>query len=270
MLTRCFVVGCPRSGTTYIQGILSATEAVFSLPETHFFDDFNDGVIDALRRHTYSHRRRRPPRSVAVDVLELRSDPRAQSRRWQDAGVIFQERLDHLAAEAGASAWVEKTPGHFRAVRVIERVISEPKIIHVVRNPIHVVASLMEVTRRHPEPWGGPRSAESCVREYNSAIRAARRAYRKTNHLVVRYEAAVRDPRQVAAHMFRFLGLSSNDIVLPSEETLSTLIRHSEPWKANNLSRNYVPEDKTAVMSREEQTYVRSHVADLAWLSSAS
>src|ERR1700687_1396500 len=32
-----FVVGCPRSGTTLVQCILSASSHAFSLPETHFF-----------------------------------------------------------------------------------------------------------------------------------------------------------------------------------------------------------------------------------------
>ena len=32
-----FVVGCPRSGTTLVQCILSASSSAFSLPETHFF-----------------------------------------------------------------------------------------------------------------------------------------------------------------------------------------------------------------------------------------
>jgi len=32
-----FVVGCPRSGTTLVQCILSASSQAFSLPETHFF-----------------------------------------------------------------------------------------------------------------------------------------------------------------------------------------------------------------------------------------
>src|SRR5205814_8286588 len=31
-----FVVGCPRSGTTLVQCILSASSRAFSLPETHF------------------------------------------------------------------------------------------------------------------------------------------------------------------------------------------------------------------------------------------
>src|SRR5439155_25383636 len=32
-----FIVGCPRSGTTLVQCILSASSQAFSLPETHFF-----------------------------------------------------------------------------------------------------------------------------------------------------------------------------------------------------------------------------------------
>ena len=36
-IKRLMIVGCPRSGTTLLQSILSAHNDVFSLPETHFY-----------------------------------------------------------------------------------------------------------------------------------------------------------------------------------------------------------------------------------------
>src|SRR5207244_597995 len=42
-----FIVGCPRSGTTLVQCILSASAEAFSLPETHFFSHVLQAIDSA-------------------------------------------------------------------------------------------------------------------------------------------------------------------------------------------------------------------------------
>jgi hypothetical protein len=209
---RAFIVGCPRSGTTYLQTLACAHGQLFSLPETHFFEDFRDrSRLDRVRSRHYLPLRRRRPDPTGLAVLSLEHDRRANSLVWRRGARAFCEQLDDLAGRAGAGGWIEKTPGHFRAIEVIKRQLPDARFVHVIRDGEAVVSSLLDVTRRHPEAWGGPRSIDRCVREWNDAVLVARECAPHPDHLVIRYEEALTWPDLAFGRLTAFLGLPPAD-----------------------------------------------------------
>src|SRR5262249_28338226 len=117
-----FVVGCPRSGTTLVQCILSASSHAFSLPETHFFSEVAPDLLG------------RPDLSALDEFIEQ----------------VEAHRPDTDTARTLRA--VEKTPRHVLHLDTIDACFPDALFINVVRDPIDVASSLRGV------PWEPSRS----------------------------------------------------------------------------------------------------------------
>ena len=107
---RVFVVGCPRSGTTLLQGILSAHPDVWSLPETHFFEMLEPGRRLPRAMGLASRRGWRAFCQTANDLGEPLPKPWQLNYWWRDSlAKRFVSLFDAKTLAAGKRLWVEKT-----------------------------------------------------------------------------------------------------------------------------------------------------------------
>src|SRR5689334_3316709 len=103
-----FVVGCPRSGTTLVQCILSASSQAFSLPETHFFSYVLPGLGGDPNQML-----------EASDLAEVRAALEREANLSLPADIyrpgtaldVFVNIVEHYRPSADLRA-VEKTPRH--------------------------------------------------------------------------------------------------------------------------------------------------------------
>lgn len=82
-MIRCFIVGCPRSGTTLLQAMLGAPFKVLTFPESHFFQrSFKGKRAFFLRGLQASRVLRRWLRSINAPEHYIEQVPRfAYARR---------------------------------------------------------------------------------------------------------------------------------------------------------------------------------------------
>jgi hypothetical protein len=234
---RVFVVGCPRSGTTLIQSLLNGHPDIHSFPETHAFID----VSPPLPWARYGLVQRGSIDRIGdfledIDRPDLKEKLPRIAVTWGRMARGLVRVLDTMATEAGASAWVEKTPDHLNHVDRLETHVPEARIIHVLRNGPDVVASLRTVTQRHPRAWGRDRSwsLKECAEKWVRAVRASRSRADGDVHLLVRYEDVVADPESVFEEMVDHIGLPwEPSAVERRSEAAGTLVRENEPWKAD-------------------------------------
>ncbi len=145
-----FVVGCPRSGTTLVQCIISASDEAFSLPETHFFSEILPdlglplrawlGPADlrrALARLDYSAEMRLPD-----DLLEQLSQTAADAR-LTPLGLFesIVERDRPASDTVHRLRLVEKTPLHVLHLEQIGSTFPDARFVNVVRSPLDVTGS---------------------------------------------------------------------------------------------------------------------------------
>lgn len=263
---RVFLVGCPRSGTTLLQSMLAAHPRIVSFPETHFMERVSPkfaalGLASPRRRD----RRRLIEFLTEVGHPELeRLIPRYAVTLPRTISA-FVDVLDALTLTQYGDVWVEKTPNHLHYIDLIERHIPDARFIHMVRNGEDVVASLYEVSTRHPEIWGAPATLETCVTRWIGDLEVTRGHIHKPHHTLVRYEELLEDAQSVLAQLCEFLGIPfSRDMLTGHSSAVQQLVLESETWKdsakAESLER---PKERKfdQLFDRQQQSYVQARLA---------
>ncbi len=235
-LRRIFVVGCPRSGTTLLQSLLAAHETFVSFPETHFFNYYvRDGLEEWLE---VRHRELRDEMAAyfkRLDRPEWTEAFRAWHLRRRNYGQLLVEAFDEMAREAGAEAWLEKTPSHLERIAAIREVVDSPKFVHIVRNGADVVASLHAVTHAYPEEWSGARSVDQCIDRWIRSVALTDEYLEQAAHTAVRYEHLASEPADQLARLCEFIGIDYEPSALQQYRGAARrVVDENEPWKASN------------------------------------
>jgi Sulfotransferase family len=230
-----FVVGCPRSGTTLVQCILSASSQAFSLPETHFFS----WVLPAIGA--------RPDSPVGVDRLddvrrafEMEAELVLPTRFWDElrgraptpALEIFVDVVEHFRPAPELRA-IEKTPRHVLHLETIADAFPDAVFIEVVRDPIDVASSLLGV------PFESSRSVLSYAQRWTESIYAARAFARaRPGRLFsVVYERLTRDPEVAVGELCAFVDLPYEPAMLEEfGREADRNVGRGEAWKRDVLS----------------------------------
>src|SRR5690606_32590718 len=164
-----FLVGCPRSGTTWLQRLLSSHPRIRTGQESHLFNFY---IGPQLR--------------IWKKVL----DPQATGRGGAGIGCYLTEEeflgalrqymnsllTPLLAPLQAGELFLEKSPAHALFIPEIRRMLPEARFIHLIREPTDVVASLLAAARSWGAGWA-PRRARSAaltwVRHVGAVLRVA-------------------------------------------------------------------------------------------------
>jgi sulfotransferase family protein len=201
-----FVVGCPRSGTTWVQRLLATHPHIRTGQESDVFDLY---VGPQLR--AWQH--------------EL--DPDSSGRGGVGLGCYFQQdqflhvvkryMLDLLQPMVGdlqaEELFVEKTPSHVLFIPEIVTLLPRARFIHVMRDARDTVASLLGASRSWGRSWA-PRRARNAAATWVSHVQAglnARRALPAAQLFELRYEALHADGPRVLRELVDWLGVTWTD-----------------------------------------------------------
>ncbi len=243
-MQRIFIVGCPRSGTTYLQALLARHPDVYTLPETAFFERLYDDLAWRWGDHRAKPRRRRWPqrlglmrkgvRPVVVPLLHALDREGAVIRhvpfQAHACASKFIELLDARTLQAGCSLWVEKTPNHLLYMPEIEACAPNARFIHVIRPGPDVLASLADAYLRfeNDDAFGG--GTVHWARRWNRAMQIHATCIGGARHAFVFLEDLISEPDDEWARICRFLDLRPDiRIDAACNRTIANL--EHEPWK---------------------------------------
>ncbi len=178
-----FLIGSPRSGTTWLQSLLGSHPAIVTPQETDLFAKFIAPLQtwwdEQLGRSDTEQRDRRAKGLPAVlDDAEFTAMLSGVVDRVLDA----VHELDPTA-----SVIVEKSPAHSRHTELIAKYLPDATFIHIIRDGRDVAASLQSASRGWGAYWvsGGMKSA---ARSWRSSVLGARQAATTGRYTEVRYE----------------------------------------------------------------------------------
>ncbi len=179
-----FLIGAPRSGTTWLQSLLGSSPAVVTPQETDLFSTFIAPLQtwwdDQLARTSSEHVARRTKGLPAV----------LEDAQFTELLATLVHRVLEAIRELdpSASVIVEKSPSHSDHVELIRKYLPDATFVHVVRDGRDVVASLQSASRGWGSYWA-PGSLKRAARMWATLVRAARAAEGTPGFVEVRYEA---------------------------------------------------------------------------------
>ncbi|NLX05311.1 MAG: sulfotransferase [Phycisphaerae bacterium] len=199
-----FVGGVPRSGTTLLQNMLDCHPEILGGPEFLYVPDIiqlRDRIRSAIDNRYIHHF------CCREDLDRLVCD-------------FIRRLLLPLADRNGCRLLSEKTPPNVLVFPQLLELFPDARLIHVIRDPRAVIASMLQVGRRsrkvgwslHPYAYSVAAGIEYTRRCFDAGFAAAGAASQRV--LTVSYERLVSDPEAETRRVCRFLELEWSDRML--------------------------------------------------------
>jgi Sulfotransferase family len=202
-----FLVGCPRSGTTWLQRLLAAHPKIKTGQESDLFTMYIGPQLRAWRQNLDPSENSRGGLGLACYHKEARFIDIL--RQYLDA--LLEPMLSELAAD---ELFLEKTPSHALFLGEIFELLPESRIIHMLRDPRDVVSSLLAASKASwGRSWAPQDAAQATMIWLNhvSTARAAAAGLQSGQFTETTYEALYADPSQELGGILDFLGLHWSD-----------------------------------------------------------
>jgi len=195
-----FIVGCGRSGTTWLQMLIAQHPAVATAPETHVFSRYL-GLLERRWQQESKYRQVHGTRSGIQGPID-RSGFDALLRRFAIRVLqgVCKEQPD-------VALVVEKSPNHVQWLPLIHRCFPEARFVHVVRDPRAVVASHRAAAKGWARHWAASGIVQVATQWYE-AVRAVRSSGIPADIIrEIRYEDLLESPVDELSSVLEWLGL---------------------------------------------------------------
>jgi hypothetical protein len=205
-----FVMGSPRSGTTYFYHLLLSagdfalyrTEArVFDMLEPRFGDLRKRGnrkaLLDAWLPSEFFRR-------SGLDAAEFRSKA---LDGFSGAGELLKLLMESICAAQGARRWAECTPMNVLYMEEIKRAFPDALFIHMIRDGRDVALSYAKQGWMRPLPWDRKRTTLAAGLYWQWLVEHGQRNGRSVapGYMEVRFEELNARPRDVLARVGEFI-----------------------------------------------------------------
>lgn len=211
-----FILGAPRSGTSLLRVMLNRHPAIALCDETYYFyyvysrrHAFGDLRDISARRHAVSEYLG----TSRVQTLGLNADTLSHAllRNGTRYDTLFLTLMQSYAVANGKTRYGEKTPQHSQYVETLLNWYPNCRVIHIVRDPRDVAASLMRM------PWASDNVLTN-ARTWRTDNSYLERVSQRENYLCVRYESLVQEPARELARICSFVGETYSPAMLDANE----------------------------------------------------
>jgi hypothetical protein len=194
-----FLVGAPRSGTTWLQLLLSRSPSVVTAQETHLFHLFLRPMVDRWNRDRMT--------GELVGVTQVLSDKEFRTLLRGVSGFVFAKIAQ---SKPSATVVLEKTPDHVNCWREILDVWPEAHFIHIIRDPRSVVASLRVASKTWASQWASSRISTNCERWIADVTNGRQIRSATQNYQEVSFQELISDGPEVVMRILGRLGVPSS------------------------------------------------------------
>lgn len=241
-----FVVSAPRSGSTWLQLLLSQNENTVSCQETHLFNHYLKSVFQS-HSHFLSNERGVGLSNILADqdIIEL--------VREFSSGALARI----TASKPNACIFIEKTPGHIERYEPILKIFPDAYFVEIVRDPRAMVASMRAVDFGD---WAKPGILAN-TDIWLAAVRHGEALATATKHHIrVRYEDLFADGATTLAKIWAKLGEPCS---------IETAQQHFDAVAFNKLKSRSAPIESPWDIGKEPANFYRKGQPD-SWLEELS
>lgn len=231
-LQHVFIVGVGRSGTTLLMSMLNAHPEVAFPPEFHFINQ---------------HLAQAPRATLEQAVARLQADARFERLQIDLDEVIrpfkidqpftmpnlYRAILSYYAQQQNVTTIGDKAPKYVEYLPVIQHIVPDAKIIHLIRDPRDVYLS------RTKAEWSSKRSDLLQFLAYRAQYDLGRHQGPKLfaqNYLEIQYEHLLIQPQAELEKISNLLQIPFSDKMLQFSKSAQTLVASDEmAWKKEVL-----------------------------------
>ncbi|HEU5397114.1 MAG TPA: sulfotransferase [Verrucomicrobiae bacterium] len=197
-----FVVGSPRSGTTWLQRLLASHPRVKTGQESRLFEYVGWQLRIWKQDLAQAGKSGRGGQGLPCYLTE----PEFLAELKRHLGALLSAMVKDLAP---GEFFLEKTPGHALWINEILELLPQSRFVHLIRDPRDVTASMLAAARDWGSNWA-TRRARKAARLWAQHVQAAREAGSRVpagQFLELFYEDLFRAPEATVEKVAGFLNL---------------------------------------------------------------
>lgn len=218
-----FIIGSPRSGTTWLQLMINAHPLVCTTVELTLFDKYIASWIEFWKKEAANIDQGRWHKGLPF--LWTEDEFYGFLREFL---VKVYERV--VATNPQATHILDKNPAYALHVETINTFLSDARFIHVIRDGRDAAVSLLAARR---QIGFGPDSIQGAAETWKNYVRAAQKTTKYNDrYMEVRYEELLDDGIGILKSVFDFCGLSAS-----IEDVAAIVNEHAfEKMKASRIT----------------------------------
>ena len=248
-----FIIGSPRSGTTFLASLLKPTEygapfeTQFILKYAERIEEYGDiTLLSNLTRlvNDISSERAISQWEVPLVAKEIKNDL-GDSYNYND---VVDEICLKLMGSKNKGKWGDKTPHYILKLKQLITLYPEAKYLYIVRDGRDVALSLLK------KPWG-PNNVYKCAEQWDEANNDAQQILlndlkEKDQILYIKYEKLLEKTEDECRRIYEFLGDDiENHRTMVNELISTTMSGNSSKWKTKMTSKQIEIYEATAKKS---------------------
>jgi LPS sulfotransferase NodH len=234
-----YIIGSPRSGTTWLQAMIGAHPKVTTTMELTMFTTYIKPLVDSWEQEmrpieTGKWRRGLP-------VLWTREE-------FRDFLVSFLERayISLLKKNPQATHILDKNPVNSQMVEQIHWLVPKARFVHIIRDGRDVAISMVAARK---SMGFGTDTIHASAHQWKDMLKAARKGQQYAGqYLEIRYEDLLAEPEAQMSRVFDFCGLS----VTPAE--IADIVHEHQFEKMKSEQRSPDPNIKGGNLARRNDT----------------
>lgn len=207
-----FIVGCVRSGTTLLRDILRQHQHLACPEETHFFrwgDPFGTPRFDNIYKNSKVLKNQQAMDGISeYEFTELLRRSASKKALAEDYAHLYMNKLGESNCR-----WFDKSPQNIYGILLLSACFPDSIFLHIYRNPLNVVASLLEGKVMPVHPFKG---AINYWMESMLIINQFKKAWPE-RLFEIGYEDFTTDPKIWLNKILSAIGEAENSIQIPPD-----------------------------------------------------
>jgi hypothetical protein len=205
-----FIVGCPRSGTSYLYHLLlSAGGFAEFRTQMNVFDVLEPiyGNLGVVKNKTRMMNEWLGSKAFVVSGLQADEIKAKVLSECQSTSDFLRIVMEEVAHKQGVDRWIDSTPTNIPHLLRIKRDFPDALIIHIIRDGRDVALSLDKRGWSRPLPWDRANGLLAAGLYWEWILRKARKvgSLLQPDYMEVRYEDLVRDPAETLRRVADFI-----------------------------------------------------------------
>jgi len=206
-----FIVGCPRSGTSYLYHLLLSAGGFAEFhTQMNVYDVLEPIYGDLGVNSNKDHMLKEWLQSKAFRISGLSAEDISQKIRANahSTSDFLRIVMEEIARSQGVDRWIDSTPTNVPHMLRIHRDFPDALFVHIIRDARDLALSLDKRGWSRPLPWQKEKGLLAAGLYWEWIVRKARKfgAMLGPQYQEVRYEDLVQTPAPSLAKLGQFLG----------------------------------------------------------------